>query len=374
LTRSPHAAAKARLSLALRRGLHPVYRSLETAVHPLRYLFLEVTRRCNLRCLHCGSDCGADPSGEELSTARWLEFVDGLATRFEPRQVFLVFTGGEPLCRPGLFDIMGRARDRGFAYGMVTNGYGLTARGVRTLADLGLSSVTVSLDGERESHDWLRGTRGSFDRAVGAIRMLAREDLRFFDVVTCVNPRNLPELPRILALLRDAGVPAWRLFSIFPKGRARGNPELLLSGRQVKELLEWIRATRLGLEGSRFAVDFSCEGFLPPRVDRAVRFEPYFCRAGISIGSVLFDGSIAACPNIDRSLVQGNILEDDFKAVWDGRFSAFRDRGWMRRGPCASCGQWRRCLGNSLHLWDFDRGETALCHHRLLAAEEEGGA
>ncbi|MDD5308064.1 MAG: radical SAM protein [Deltaproteobacteria bacterium] len=365
---------RSRFSRALRRGLHPLYRSLETSVHPLRYLFLEVTRKCNLRCLHCGSDCGADPSGEELSTAQWLAFVDDLAVRFDPRRIFLVFTGGEPLCRAGIFDIMKRARDRGFAYGMVTNGFGLTAPHVRTLVDLGLMSATVSLDGGRESHDWLRGTRGSFERAMTAIRALCREDLRFFDVVTCVNPRNLTELPRVLDLLREAGVRAWRLFSIFPKGRARDNPELLLSCRQVKELLAWIGDTRRALEGSGFAVDFSCEGYLPPRVDRAVRSEPYFCRAGISIGSVLVDGSIAACPNIDRSLVQGSILRDDFKAVWDGRFEPFRVRDWMRTGPCTSCGQWSRCRGNSLHLWDGERGETALCHHRLFAVEEEGGA
>ncbi len=350
----------------LRRFLHPLYRRLETAVHPLRYLFLEITQRCNLSCRHCGSDCGRQQREDELSTEEWLAFLDYAAEHFRPRDVFLVLTGGEPLCHPELPRLLERARGHGFPVGLVTNGWLLDESRVAALVGQGVKSVTVSLDGTRENHDWLRGVPGSFDRALRGIRLLSGARIRFLDVVTCVSPRNLDELDAVLALLEDAGARRWRIFSIFPKGRARHDPELLLSGEQIRQLLGWIAARRPRLAQRGFDLDFSCEGCLPRDVDEAVRTEPYFCRAGICIGSVLSDGAIAACPNITRELVQGNIRTDDFREVWERGFQRLRDRSWMRVGPCVDCEHWSRCQGNSLHLWDEEEGRTVLCHHSLF--------
>jgi radical SAM protein with 4Fe4S-binding SPASM domain len=350
----------------LRRLLHPVYRRLETAVHPLRYLFLEITTRCNLACRHCGSDCGRQPRDGELTADEWLRFIDTLARDFRPRDVFLVLTGGEPLCHPELPAVLERVAAHGFPTGLVTNGWLLDERRVELLLQHRVASVTVSLDGARESHDWLRGTPGSFDRALRGIRLLARAPLRFLDVVTCAFPRNLREADEVLALLEDAGARRWRIFSIFPKGRARRDPELLLPEEGLRRMLDWIATRRPALAARGFDLDFSCEGYLPRTVDERVRSEPYFCRAGICIGSVLCDGAIAACPNITRELVQGNVRTDGFREVWERRFQRFRDRSWMRTGDCVECDQWSRCQGNSLHLWDEEQDRTTLCHYRLF--------
>jgi radical SAM enzyme (rSAM/lipoprotein system) len=357
---------ESRFRAKARRALHPLYRRLETTVHPLRYLFLEITQRCNLRCRHCGSDCGKTPGLDELGTDEWLGFVDYLAGRLAARNVFLTITGGEPLCHPDLDRILQRIGERGFPFGIVTNGYALDKQRADRLVELGITSVTVSLDGTKADHDWLRGVKGSFHRALGAISLLARQPVRFFDVVTCVNPRNLGQLSKVLGVLRQAGVTRWRLFTIFPKGRAKDDPELLLEPAQLRELLGWIAAERPALAADGFDLDFSCEGYLPPETDAAVRSEPYFCRAGICIASVLCDGSISACPNITRDLIQGNVRSDDFVTIWDKRFTRFRDRKWMRTGDCVGCDQWKRCQGNSLHLWDDEAQRTALCHHRQI--------
>jgi radical SAM enzyme (rSAM/lipoprotein system) len=359
--------SESRFSGALRRAAHPIYRRLETTVHPLRYLFLEITQRCNLNCLHCGSDCGRQARPGELTTDEWIDFIHYLGARFKKKkELFLVITGGEPLCHPKLPGILDAINEHGFPYGMVTNGYLLGDRTVATLVDRGISSITVSLDGMRDSHDWLRGVPGSFDRAVAGLRILAKQPIRFLDVVTCANPRNLSQLPAVLEILQNTGVRRWRIFSIFPKGRAKDNEELLLTDEQLVELLDWIRDTRIKLEGTGFTLDFSCEGYLPAAVDHAVRNEPYFCRAGICIGSVLCDGAICACPNITRDLVQGNIRDDDFLTVWEERFERFRNREWMKTDNCIDCGEWNRCKGNSLHLWDNDEKRTVLCYHRIL--------
>jgi radical SAM enzyme (rSAM/lipoprotein system) len=356
------------MAAALRNLLHPLYRRLETAVHPLRYLFLEVTSRCNLRCLHCGSDCGREARADELSTDEWLAVVDRLAERFDRRELVLVVTGGEPLCRPGLDTILQRVQARGFSWGMVTNGWALTPRALDALLARGLASLTVSVDGLAPSHDWLRGVPGSFDRALGAIRgaVAAGADLPALDVVTCANPRNLEELPSLRALLDAERVPAWRLFTIFPKGRARGNSGVLLRPEGMRAVLDLVAASRRtrGPDGMR--IDFGCEGYLPAARDREVRDEPYFCRAGISVASILCDGAISVCPSVSRALVQGNVRRDDLADVWEHRFAPHRDRRWLRVGACATCRDFGRCQGNSLHLYDDAAGGPAFCSRDLV--------
>ncbi|MCP4601725.1 MAG: radical SAM protein [Proteobacteria bacterium] len=353
---------------AVRRSLHPIYRSLETTVHPLRYLFLEITQKCNLKCLHCGSDCGKKPRPNELTTNEWIDFIDYLGVAYKKKKKpILVITGGEPFCHPELNIILKQIRNQGFTFGMVTNGFMLNESNVNKIVNLGISSITVSLDGLKKSHDWLRGKNGSFDRAVAGISLITREPIRFIDVVTCVNPRNLSELPQLLRLIQDNGIRRWRLFNIFPKGRASTNQDLFLLKDQLKATLDWIREMRPKLEATDFHLDFSCEGYLPRYLDSQVRDEPYFCRAGICIGSVLCDGDISACPNITRDLVQGNIRNDDFTTIWEQNFEHYRNRSWMKKGPCVKCDQWKRCQGNSLHLWDSDKQQTTLCYHSFLS-------
>jgi radical SAM protein with 4Fe4S-binding SPASM domain len=331
---------------------------------------VEITQRCNLACLHCGSDCGSQPRADELSPDEWAAFFDTLGRRVDTSRLVMVVTGGEPLCAPGLDVILaGLARNR-LAWGMVSNGWALDPAKLNRLVDHGLQSLTLSLDGLRDSHDWLRGRSGSFDRVVAAIAATAQAGLPFFDVVTCANPRNLEELPALRRLLGELGVPAWRLFSIFPRGRARANLAVRLGDAQLRWLLRWIADERQ--RHDRPVPEWSCEGFLPAHLDRQVRDEPYFCRAGISIGSVLCDGSISACPNIARSLIQGNIRSDDFLDVWETRFDRFRDRRWMARGACADCSDWKACQGNSLHLWDDETSATVRCHRAVLRGSRSG--
>jgi radical SAM protein with 4Fe4S-binding SPASM domain len=352
----------------LQRAFYPLYRRLERHAVVLRYLFIELTQRCNLACRHCGSDCGSQPREDELTPDAWVEVLDKLADVVDRRKVVLVVTGGEPLCAPRLDQILRALGRNRFAWGMVSNGWALNKAALAMLQAHGLQSLTLSLDGLANEHDWLRGRAGSYERVLAAIRLAATAHLPFFDVVTCVNPRNLSQLSAIRALLAQQGVPAWRLFSIFPRGRARANREVCLDDEELRQLFRWIAEQRKRKNGLRPVPQWSCEGYLPPALDHQVRDEPYFCRAGINIASILCDGSIAACPNIPRSLIQGNVQRDDLVEVWEGRFLPFRDRGWMAKGRCAGCADWNRCQGNSLHLWDEETGGAGICQRDILRA------
>lgn len=335
---------------------------LRASVHDLTYLFWECTLRCDLRCLHCGSDCTAASGSPDMPLSLFLGALDDVARTAPPGGITVCLTGGEPALRPDLEDCIREIRRRGFPVGMVTNGWSLTPERLSRLAVRGLGALTVSLDGLRESHDRLRDRQGSFERACRTIRAAVSSSV-LSDVVTCVHPGNLDELPELMALLRGMGVPRWRLAPIFPRGRAAGNGLLKLDRAGLVRTLELIREAR---ENGTMRVSFGCEGYLGEDWEGTVRDYRFRCRAGIDIGSVLADGSISGCPSLRGDFVQGSILSCGFMDVWERGFRAMRDRRWARTGPCASCRAWGACLGGPLHLRDGASGALLGCHFRML--------
>lgn len=133
---------------------------------------------------------------------------------------------------------------RGYPWSMVTNGLYLTDSRLQHLLKAGLHSITISLDGFADDHNWLRGHPQSYQQAMHAIRMLAREQQLTWDVVTCVNRRNYSYLEQLKDSLYEAGVRHWRLFTIFPVGRAAHYPDFQLEDKDFNGLMEFIRQTR----------------------------------------------------------------------------------------------------------------------------------
>ena len=336
-------------------------RKSETADHPLRQLFWECTLRCNLRCRHCGSDCKQVANTPDMPKEDFFKVLDGIAAKTDPHKVFVIISGGEPTMRPDLEECGKGIYSRGFPWGMVTNAYGLTPERYSRLLNSGLHSMTISLDGLQENHDWLRGRENSFERASRAIKMVVDSDAIAFDVVTCVNCRNYPELPKIKEHLIGLGLKEWRLFSIFPSGRAAEDPDLQLPADMFRGMLDFIKETR---KEGRIKASFGCEGFLG-HYEGDVRDHFYTCQAGITVGSVLIDGSISACTSIRSDYHQGNIYKDDFWDVWQNRFQPYRDRSWMKKDECARCKWWKWCEGNGMHLRDSD-GRLMVCHMKRI--------
>jgi radical SAM protein with 4Fe4S-binding SPASM domain len=166
--------------------------------------------------------------------------------------------------------------------------------------------------------------------------------------VTCVNRRNIHSLPAFREFLITKNVKAWRLFTIAPIGRAKDNEDLQLTPQELKQLMDFIAHARLDRQ---IDVTFSCEAYVGS-YEKKVRNACFFCRAGINIASVLADGAISACPNINRHFVQGNIYRDDLLEVWNSRFEVMRNRNWTRTGICAGCKDYKNCNGGAMHLWD----------------------
>lgn len=344
-----------RLALELNRRL----KNDRRREHQLRQLFWECTWRCNLSCLHCGSDCKSSSLLPDMPAEDFLRVIDSLLPHVDPHRLNIVITGGEPLVRADLEKVGLELYRRELPWGIVTNGMLLTESRFRSLRQAGLHNLTISLDGLEETHNWMRGNALSFGRALAAIRMAAKAGDLNFDVVTCVNRRSLDELDAVKELLVGAGVKKWRLFTIFPSGRAAAHPEFDLSAEEVTRLMDFIVATRG--EG-RIKASFCCEGFLGA-YEGQVRDYFFECAAGVSVGSVLLDGGIGACPSIRADYRQGNIYKDDFWDVWQNRFGQYRDRRWMKSGACADCSFWRYCEGNGMHLRDAE-GKLMHCNLR----------
>jgi radical SAM protein with 4Fe4S-binding SPASM domain len=135
-----------------------------------------------------------------------------------------------------------------------------------------------------------------------------------------------------------------------------------LSDEELTFLMDFIAQSRAD---RRLNIQFSCEAYTG-KYEGLVRDSGFFCRAGINIASVLIDGSISACPNINRSFAQGNIYKDNFLDVWNKRFELMRDRRWTRTGLCLKCTDYKNCKGGAMHLWDEKKDNPITCINRHL--------
>lgn len=329
--------------------------------HPLRQLFWECTLNCNLSCKHCGSDCKKDSRIAEMPLADFIPVLDDIK-KHQPNIKTMVYTiGGEPLVRHDILDCGRAITDRGFYWGTVTNGHILDRTLMKELMRAGLRSISVDIDGMKDSHNWLRNNSQSFDRAFNALTCIRDTPLLSWDVITCVHRRNFSELDSIKAMLIEAGVKRWRCFTITPMGRAKENEELILSNDEFKMLMEFIVKTR---EEGKIKLSYGCEGYLG-EYEGKVRDHQFSCRAGLTVASILNDGGISGCLSIRSDYQQGNIYTDNFWDVWNERFMIYRNREWMRTDQCETCEVFKYCQGNGMHLRD-GKGKLMLCHYHKL--------
>ena len=179
-----------------------------------------------------------------------------------------------------------------------------------------------------------------------------------------MNRHNLASLPQLRQYLIDAGVKQWRIFTIFPQGRAKLDPELFLTPVEYRSVMDFIVETR---EQGKIDLSYSCEGFLGDYEGRA-RDHYFRCDAGTMTASILANGDISGCMSIRANYKQGNIYEDSFLDVWNNRFEPMRDRRWMKKDECGRCKMWDYCAGGAFHLRDDD-GSMMHCNYLTLSGD-----
>lgn len=323
-----------------------------------------MTRRCNLKCVHCYAQAKDTEFKNELSTEEGKALIDDLAEFGSP---VILFSGGEPALRKDLPELAAYAREKGMRAVISTNGTLINKELAKKLKDVGLSYVGVSLDGIRETNDKFRGMNGAFDAALKGLHNCQEESIKVGLRFT-INKQNVKDIPAIFELLENEKIPRICFYHLVYAGRGSDmiNEDLSLeeSRKAVDLILEKTRELHeKGFPAEVLTVDNHCDGpylymkLLKENPERAAEvFELLSMNqgnsSGIGIGCVSWDGSVHA-DQFWRHYSFGNVRERPFSEIWND-FSDELMAGLKNRKPlikangdrCAKCKWFDVCNGN----------------------------
>jgi radical SAM protein with 4Fe4S-binding SPASM domain len=202
-----------------------------------RLIFWEVTKGCNLRCIHCRATATELSSPTDLSTRTALGIIDQIAAAANP---ILVLSGGEPLYRSDIFQLARYATDKGLRVALATNGTLVTKDVARMIVDAGVKRVSISLDGsDAATHDSFRGIPGAFDAAVHGLRNLKALGMSV-QINMTIARHNAHQLPDVLQLARNLGADALHTFLLVPVGCGVDiAEEQMVPTEEYERMLNW---------------------------------------------------------------------------------------------------------------------------------------
>src|SRR5581483_4727522 len=202
-----------------------------------RLVFWEVTKGCNLRCIHCRASATELSSPADLQTATALRIIDQIAEAGNP---ILVLSGGEPLYRSDIFQLARYGTDKGLRVALATNGTLVTKDVARMIVDSGVKRVSISLDGaDALTHDTFRGIPGAFDAAVYGLRNLKALGMSV-QINMTIARHNARQLPKVLELAKSLGADALHTFLLVPVGCGVDiAAEQMVAPEEYEEMLNW---------------------------------------------------------------------------------------------------------------------------------------
>ncbi len=320
-----------------------------------------MTRRCNLKCVHCYAQA-VDPEGkDEISTEQGKKIIQDLAQYGAP---VMLFSGGEPLVRNDLVELAQYATDQGMRAVISTNGTLITKEKARELKAVGLSYVGISLDGMEEVHNKFRGVPNSFKKALAGIENCKSEGLKVGLRFT-INKRNAPEVPKVFDLIKDLDVPRICFYHLVYSGRGSELIKEDLDHAETRAMVDLImdRTRQLFDQGHPkevLTVDNHADGPYvwmrmlkedPKRAEEVFELLQYNegNSSGRGIGCISWDGTVHP-DQFWRNKVFGNVLERPFSVIWDDPtidlLAKLKDKKQHVTGRCAQCRFLAICGGN----------------------------
>lgn len=348
------------------------YRDEMLKNHPLLDLFWECTLSCNAKCKHCGSSAEKKKYEGELTTEEIKNAFKQIADDMDASKILINVTGGEPLVRKDLAEVMEYAtKELGFHWGMTTNGILLNDENINKLKKANMETISISIDGLEKTHDDFRGVPGSYKKIVENIKKLNEANfVSIIQVTTVFHKKNINQLEELYNEMLKLDIDSWRLMSMDPIGRAKENEEFLLNGQEIKQILDFIK---LKSKEEKMDITYGCPSFLGLKYEKEVRKNYFYCRTGISIASILYNGDLFVCSNVPRvnNLIQGNIRTDNFKEVWDNKYKEFRTKNRTKCKECEECRYWEYCLGGSYHTWDLEKNFQNKCVYNMISVKND---
>ncbi len=320
-----------------------------------------MTRRCNLKCIHCYAHAKDRAFENELTNAESKEMIDDLAAFGVP---VLLFSGGEPLMHPDLVELAGYAVEKGMRAVISTNGTLITSDKAQQLKDIGLSYVGISLDGMEAVHDRFRAVKDSFKMAMEGIRNTQAAGIKVGLRFT-INRHNAGEIPEIFDLLEEMEIPRVCFYHLVYAGRGSKLVKDDLSHEETRRAVDLIidRTRDLHERGKPkevLTVDNHADGpylYMRMKKEDPVRAEEVLKllkmnegnNSGRGIGCISWDGEVHA-DQFWRHLSFGNIRKKPFSEIWtdtsDPLLPKLKEKKKHVKGRCATCAWLDICGGN----------------------------
>ena len=320
-----------------------------------------MTRRCNLKCIHCYSNSADIDYPDELTTEEGKKLIDDLAGFGAP---VILFSGGEPLLRQDLLELAQYTTSKGMRAVISTNGTLITKEIAVKLQRMDLSYVGVSLDGLEKTHDRFRGKKGAFTAAINGIRNCREAGIKV-GIRFTVNKHNLADVPDMFDLLRDEEIERLCFYHLVYTGRGSKLREEDLTHEETRKLIDLIAAkTRRmfndGLSPEILTVDNHADGpylYLKMKEEDPARAKEVLellemnegNSSGHGIGCVSWDGEVYA-DQFWRNQPLGNIRQKPFSGIWmdekNELLMKLKDKKKHVHGRCAACAWLTVCGGN----------------------------
>ncbi|NOZ37865.1 MAG: radical SAM protein [Gammaproteobacteria bacterium] len=314
----------------------------------LYLLAINITKRCNLACAHCYQDAESLKNGAdgELTVDEVNSIIDEVASR--GTQTMVVLTGGEPLARTDLEQMIAHGAQKGLAMVIGSNGALLTERRALSLKKAGALGIGISVDSlDEKRHDAFRGLPGSLQKTLTAIEHCRKHELSFQIHFTATKD-NAHELNDIIAFGREKGARVLNIFFLICTGRGESISDI--SPQQYDELLHQIMDAqeqyddiiirpRCAPHFKRVAFERNPESLM----NRISGYDGDGCIAGTHYCRITEKGAVTPCPYIANEI--GNIREQSFLSIWDNADMLQQLRTPELRGACGECEYQKLCGG-----------------------------
>ena len=349
-----------------------------------------ITRACNLKCVHCYNDSGACKADDELSTAEAKGVLDDLA-RFGVPSV--LFSGGEPLMRPELFELIGYAVEKGMRTVISTNGTLITAEAAKRIKQHGVSYVGISLDGIGPVNDRFRGVSGAFERAVAGIKNCQDAGVRIGLRLTLTG-KNVQDLESLFDFFEANRIERACFYHFVPSGRGGTMADEDLTHAQTRDAVEMILAkTKLYKQAGRttdiLTVDNHVDGiylYLKLKQEDPERAEDVWklltwngggmYSSGVGIGCIDFHGKVHP-DQFWWHYALGDVRKRPFSEIWmdtsDPLMQGLKDRRSHVKGRCRLCRFFDACGGSLRVRADLHFGDPWAPDPACYLTDEEIG-